>query len=453
MRGTRFRPAAAFAVACAVGGGLPEAQASATLFASHCGGCHNDSVHPKGLVYNAAGNAAIISRVNALGMGAAGSAADFASIADYLDADKRLITLQPVASGVPTSFRLDDIKVSGAQLNAHLKVIARIDTVSPPRKGTVTYRVATGFSTPSMVTYTPLPGQSGIDTWTYQGKGAGDNASLATTVRTASVVIAPATAAVNYTALWWNAAESGWGLNVNHQGDTLFATLFTYDASGAPMWLVMPAGVAQAGSGGFTGELYRTTGPAFDANPFTPIGSANVTAVGTMSLAFTNVDRGTLTYAVNGATVSKAIRRQVYGTRPATCAGMTDSRGAATNYQDLWWNPAESGWGVNVAHQDDTLFATLFTYDPAGNGLWLVMPAGARQADGSFQGELYRTRGPAFNAQPFTPIGGGDITTVGSMRFTFVDGSNGLLTYTYNGVSVSKSITRQVFASPTPSCS
>ena len=25
--------------------------------------------------------------------------------------------------------------------------------------------------------------------------------------------------------------------------------------------------------------------------------------------------------------------------------------------QDLWWNPAESGWGINLAHQDDTVFA------------------------------------------------------------------------------------------------
>ena len=33
----------------------------------------------------------------------------------------------------------------------------------------------------------------------------------------------------------------------------------------------------------FTGDLYRTTGPAFNANPFTPIGTANLTKVGTMS--------------------------------------------------------------------------------------------------------------------------------------------------------------------------
>ncbi len=53
----------------------------------------------------------------------------------------------------------------------------------------------------------------------------------------------PPPASANYTALWWNPAESGWGVNFNHQGNTLFGTLFTYDASGAPLWLVMSNGV------------------------------------------------------------------------------------------------------------------------------------------------------------------------------------------------------------------
>ncbi len=48
--------------------------------------------------------------------------------------------------------------------------------------------------------------------------------------------------ASNYTALWWNAAESGWGINLNHQGNIVFGTLFTYDAIGAPLWLVMSDG-------------------------------------------------------------------------------------------------------------------------------------------------------------------------------------------------------------------
>src|SRR5512137_1221642 len=48
------------------------------------------------------------------------------------------------------------------------------------------------------------------------------------------------------------------------------------------------------------------------------------------------------------------------------------------NYQGLWWNSppqSESGWGINVAHQGDKIFATWFTYDTAGDGWWLSMTA------------------------------------------------------------------------------
>ena len=123
------------------------------------------------------------------------------------------------------------------------------------------------------------------------------------------------------------------------------------------------------------------------------------------------------------------------------------------NYQDLWWNADESGWGVNITHQGDTLFATLFTYDATGRGLWLVLPAGTRQADGSYFGRLLRTRGPPFNAAPFTPIGEADLTEVGTMRFTFSSGTAGVMTYTVSGITVTKAITRQVFSSPVPACS
>jgi hypothetical protein len=254
------------------------------------------------------------------------------------------------------------------------------------------------------------------------------------------------------TALWWNPAESGWGLNLNHQGNILFGTLFTYDASGVPLWLVMSNGAMQSDAVTFSGDLYRTTGPAFNANPFTPIGPSNLTRVGTMTVSFIDVNGATLRYTVNGVEVAKAIQRQVFGSRAASCLPSTASRATATNYQDLWWNSAESGWGINVTHQDNILFATLFTYDASGRDLWLVMSAGNRQADGSYSGDLYRTTGPPFNANPFTPIGPGNVTTVGTMRLRFTDGNNGVLTYTYNGAQVTKSITRQLFSSPVPLC-
>ena len=251
------------------------------------------------------------------------------------------------------------------------------------------------------------------------------------------------------TSLWWNPSESGWGLNLNQQGATIFATLFTYDASRAPRWYVMSGGRMGTDGVTYTGDLYRTTGPAFNANPFTPIGAANVTRVGTMTLTFNEANVATLRYTVDGVQVVKTVQRQVYGSRAANCLPTNDSRASSTNYQDLWWNPNESGWGVNITHQDNTLFATLFTYDSAGRDVWLVLSAGARQADGSYSGELYRTSGPTFNSAPFTGV---TAAPVGTMRLAFSNGNSGTLTYTFNGATVTKSIQRQLFGSPASLC-
>ena len=298
------------------------------------------------------------------------------------------------------------VAVTAAQLQAYLSGTLSAQGAS--------VNILNGVSTPTVAGAT-----------FYVGYGASSTTMINEGVYRSAVTV-PGTSVCpmlsSQTALWWNPAESGWGLNLNHQGNIIFATLFTYDASGAPLWLVMSNGAMQSDGATFSGDLYRTTGPAFDAIPFTPIGAANVTKVGTMTVSFTDVNGGTLRYTVNGVEVNKAIQRQVFGTRAAGCFPTVGSRLAVTNYQDLWWNAAESGWGVNVTHQDNTLFATLFTYDATGRDLWLVMSAGQRQPDGSYLGDLYRTSGPAFNAIPFTPIGAANVTTVGTMRFRFSNG-------------------------------
>jgi hypothetical protein len=105
---------------------------------------------------------------------------------------------------------------------------------------------------------------------------------------------------------------------------------------------------------------------------------------------------------------------------------------------------------VNVAHQGDILFATWFTYDASGRGQWLVLPNGARTSTGSYSGPLYRTRGPAFNLNPWT--GSVVATEVGSATFTFSGPNEGTFAYTLDGISQGKAITRQSFAVPETVC-
>ena len=439
-----------------LGASLP-VHASVELFGSLCSGCHNNVVHPANLVYNAAGNAEILETLDALGMGASGSVADNISIATYLDTTKPTITLAKVAQNSPgTAIKLGDIAVSASVANRLLKIIEEIETVSPPTKGTVWYSVANGFAQPSIATYTPFPGQSGTDTWTYRGTGSRGT----TTIRTASVIIAPGDdlPATNYQGLWWNSpagSESGWGINFAHQGDTVFATWFTYDAAGNGMWLVMAA--TKTANGVYTGNLNQlTTGPAFDAVPFPSVGTPGGAAgavVGTGTLTFTDPNNGSFAYTVNGISQTKAITHEDFGPRP-TCTFVAQPYFAlATNYQDLWWaSPpgSESGWGINLTHQGDTIFASWFTYDHEHKPMWLVSSA-SKTTPNSYSGTLVRTTGPPFNAVPFPPTGtpgGATGTNVGTASFTFADGSTASFTYTVNGVTQTKNITRELFQPP-----
>jgi hypothetical protein len=262
----------------------------------------------------------------------------------------------------------------------------------------------------------------------------------------------------SYEGLWLGTAtnEAGWGLNLTHQGSTLFGTWFTYDTDGSGMWLVMSNG-ARTGVGIYTGTLYRTTGPGFSAANFTSLASSNYTQVGTLTLTFSNANTGTMSYTVNGTTQTKPISRYVYVATPPTCM-LGQAAGSSPNYQDLWWrSPAnsESGWGVNITHQGDILFATWFTYEAgagtANKGLWLVMSNGVKTATGVYTGDLQRTTGPAFSAVPFN---GNNVvrTTVGTGTFTFTDANTGVFSYTVNGVTQTKPITRLSFSSPATIC-
>ena len=254
----------------------------------------------------------------------------------------------------------------------------------------------------------------------------------------------------NYQGLWYRGeVESGWGVNVAHQGNTLFVTWFTYDTDGSQMWLVGPD-VRRTTGNTYVGQLFRTTGPAFSSVPFNP-SQIGFTAVGTATLAFADPDNGTFAYTVNGTSQSKPIQRQVFGPLPVCAAG---AAGSTLHYQDLWYaSPAESesGWGVNLTQQGDILFVTWFTYDASGRGMWIVGPRLERSGGSTFTGPLFRTTGPAFSASPWNPASVAP-TQVGSATFAFTGANVGTFTYTVSGTTQSKAIVRQVYGAPVTVC-
>jgi hypothetical protein len=119
----------------------------------------------------------------------------------------------------------------------------------------------------------------------------------------------------------------------------------------------------------------------------------------------------------------------------------------------LWWAApagAESGWGINLTHQGDVIFATWFTYDLDGAPLWVSVTAN-KSAANTYSGKLYKTSGPPFNSVPFDPSRVG-LTEVGTGTFRFASGNLGTFSYTLNGISQDKSIVRQVFRPPGTLC-
>lgn len=260
----------------------------------------------------------------------------------------------------------------------------------------------------------------------------------------------------NYTGLWWNApagSENGWGLNIAHQGNLMFVTWFAYDAGGKGWWLSMLATLT--GDGVFTGDLQQTRGPRFDATPFNPSGNAvTSTKVGSATLDFKPVGGPRFIATVNGFTQTKTLTPQVLGKAPPpTCVfGGQPNLALATNFQDLWWAAGgiESGWGINLAHQGDTIFATWFTYDIDGMPMWLAATTNKTGA-GVYTGTLYRTTGSPYGSTPYDNAKF-VWTDVGSATFTFAHGNAATFAYTVNGVAQTKAIAREVLLTPGTVC-
>jgi serine protease len=255
---------------------------------------------------------------------------------------------------------------------------------------------------------------------------------------------------VNVQGLWWasGGTESGWGLNFAHQGDQVFATWYTYDTTGKAWWLSMLA--TRTSGNTYSGSIYVDTGPPFNAY----IGVGVAAQVGSGTLAFADANNGTFSYTVNGTSQAKAIARYDLATGPqpvCTYSATTPNFAAASNYQDLWWaaSGAESGWGINFAHQGASVFATWYTYDVDRTPLWLSVLATRIGASNVYTGPLYRTAGPrfdAYNAGLVQPV------QVGTATFTFADGNHATFAYATSGAgglpaaSQAKTITRFPFA-------
>ena len=120
----------------------------------------------------------------------------------------------------------------------------------------------------------------------------------------------PASAATDYTDLWWNAGESGWGANFVQADDFIFVTFFIYGPTLQPTWY---SGQMTRGTGDvWTGPLYLTSGSYFGAT-WSPA-QRTTAQVGTVTFAPLSAVAGTLAYNVGTINVVKSVTRQTLKT-------------------------------------------------------------------------------------------------------------------------------------------
>ena len=378
---------------------------------------------------------------------------------------------------------------------------------------------------------------------------------LLTLSANAAVAAAPGT---NYTGLWLTPGESGWGLNLIQQGETMFGTLYVYGPDNSARWYSASNLACDGGNPNrCVGALAESSGSPFSA----PFDASTVSRreVGEMSIEFGETSAA-LSYAVDATRVTKTVapfawkandlsgkyfgvqytppnggtpeagdlvditirhdtaagtfridsslaRTSVACTHTGTAiprnmsihlagtytcsdgrsgpvamdvdpaadgfatagftgsgAGATRVAAARTGYQsfndsgwmnDLWLTDGESGWGLNILGQGDTLFATLFAYDAGRRPKWYSASAlrfvGGIQNDeldsgdrGRYEGELVESTGPWFGVASFNP-GAVSRRVVGTMKLRFVSGRAATLDYTIDGVTVSKLIKPYAF--------
>jgi hypothetical protein len=115
--------------------------------------------------------------------------------------------------------------------------------------------------------------------------------------------------AYDFTDLWWNPSESGWGISIHVKRDALFGAWFVYDASGKPTWYTLQGG-AWTTANTYRGQIYVTT-----SNPDAgvgPLSTLTVAPVGMGTLSFSGMDQAVFTYDVDGVIGAKNIVRQVF---------------------------------------------------------------------------------------------------------------------------------------------
>jgi cyclophilin family peptidyl-prolyl cis-trans isomerase len=233
---------------------------------------------------------------------------------------------------------------------------------------------------------------------------------------------------INYQGLWWNSAESGWGLSITQKGTTIFGAAYTFDANGRPAWYVMTCPVSNAVC---TGQLYRVSG---GTAPTVAWGGTNTPElVGNATLTFQDSRNARFQFTINGLAGVKNLT-------PLSIA--TSGTTPQTDFTDMWWNANESGWGVSITQQFTTIFAAWYTYDVNRQPIWYVAPFCVLTTS-ACSSRLFRVTGGSALTSVWAPSL--NSVDIGSVTFAFTGSGTATMNYTIDGTAGSRNITRLPF--------
>jgi chitodextrinase len=339
------------------------------------------------------------------------------------------VTVNYLTAGTTYTFSVNACDAAGNCSGNSAPAQAMTNTQPPPTSG------CSGSQPPDDTQVLACPsGQTGsvMQSRTYSCVGSTWTPGQYQTV--SNTCTSSSSTTTSYQDLWWaGAQENGWGLTITQHQDALFLAWYIYDVNGNPQWVVMPTGTWNAAHTSYSGALYIPTGSSFtnyDATKFAANGS-----VGTGAITFTSSSTASLSYSVGGLFGTKSIQRETFG--------ITDNSPIG-NYGDMWWGgTTQNGWGVVLTQQYHNIFAAWYTYNAAGKTMWYVMPDGTWNGN-TYSGALYSTHGSPVIGGAYSPAAL-VVAEVGTLSITFTDPNNASMTYTVNGVTQTKAISRLPF--------
>ena len=185
--------------------------------------------------------------------------------------------------------------------------------------------------------------------------------------------------------LWYNPQRSGHGFDLELTGNILSITWYTYQDDGTPTWYLASAAYANP----WVADLKRYT-----RNPASP---PTATTVGSLRLAFNDARSGSFEWQLGTRSGTEPVQQLIAATTPA----LPDRTG-------IWYDPAESGWGLSIYSGGDVRSAVMYFYDTANQPRW-VLGVGSNAAVENLAMQSFRGFCPDCAFVPTSASSGGRI--------------------------------------------